>query len=63
MTLDLTPRCLSPRLRCLSENPSTKGEATHIGQLLAKHCEDTQLYLQTDLTLSQLSAAVGVNQT
>lgn len=47
---------------CLSENPSTKGKATHIGQLLAKHCEDTQLYLQTDLTLSQLSAAVGVNR-
>ena len=47
---------------CLSENPSTKGEATHIGQLLAKHCEDTKLYLQTDLTLPQLSAAVGVNR-
>ena len=50
------------RDNCLSENPSTKGEATHIGQLLAKHCEDTQLYLQTDLTLSHLSAAVGVNR-
>ena len=47
---------------CLSENPSTKGKATHIGQLLVKHCEDTQLYLQTDLTLQQLSAAVGVNR-
>ncbi len=47
---------------CLSENPSTKGKATHIGQLLAKHCEETQLYLQTDLTLSQLSVAVGVNR-
>ena len=34
----------------------------HIGHLLAKHCEDTQLYLQTDLTLQQLSAAVGVNR-
>ncbi len=38
------------------------GEASHIGQLLAKHCEDMQLYLQPDLTLSQLSAAVGVNR-
>ena len=47
---------------CLSENPSTKGKATHIGQLLVKHCEDTQIYLQTDLTLQQLSAAVGVNR-
>ena len=34
---------------------------SHIGQLLAKHCEDTQLYLQPDLTLTQLSAAIGVN--
>ena len=32
-----------------------------IGELLAKHCEDAQLYLQQDLTLTQLSAAVGVN--
>ena len=32
------------------------------GALLRKHCEETQLYLQTDLTLSQLSVAVGVNR-
>ena len=32
-----------------------------IGQMLAKHCEDTQLYLKSDLTLAQLSAAVGMN--
>ena len=32
-----------------------------IGELLAKHCEDAQLYLQQDLTLTQLSAAIGVN--
>ncbi len=47
---------------CLSKNHSHKGETSHIGQLLARHCEDTQLYLQTDLTLSQLSSAVGVNR-
>ena len=47
---------------CLCKASSSKGEASHIGQLLAKHCEDTQLYLQTNLTLSQLSAAVGVNR-
>ena len=47
---------------CEAKNPSTKGTASHIGQLLAKHCEETQLYLQTDLTLSQLSVAVGVNR-
>ena len=45
-----------------AKSPSSKGEASHIGQLLAKHCEDTKLYLQTDLTLPQLSAAVGVNR-
>ena len=53
---------------CKAQNPSPDGEASHIGQLppigqlLAKHCEDAQLYLQTDLTLSQLSAAVGMNR-
>ena len=33
-----------------------------IGPLLTKHCEDTRLYLQHDLTLSQLSTAVGINR-
>jgi AraC-like DNA-binding protein len=32
-----------------------------IGQLLERHCEDTQLYLQHDLTLLQLSQAIGIN--
>ena len=63
---DLSSASLTPHSvqtdACLSENPSPKDKASHIGQLLAKHCEDTQLYLQTDLTLSQLSAAVGVNR-
>ena len=45
-----------------AKSPSSKGDPSHIGQLLVKHCEDTQLYLQTDLTLSQLSVAVGVNR-
>ncbi len=44
-----------------AKNPSPKGEISHIGQLLAKHCEDTRLYLQSDLTLTQLSVAIGVN--
>ena len=38
------------------------GEASNIALLLEKHCEDTQLYLQQDLTLPQLSATVGVNR-
>ena len=33
-----------------------------IGPLLTKHCEDTRLYLQHDLSLSQLSTAVGINR-
>ena len=35
----------------------------NIGELLAKYCEDTQLYLQQDLTLTQLAAAIGTNRT
>lgn len=35
---------------------------SNTGQLLEKHCEDTWLYLQHDLSLTQLSAAVGINR-
>ena len=35
----------------------------HFDQLLAKHCEDTQLYLQPDLTLTQLAQSIGTNRT
>ena len=70
-TDSLTPRSAEGDVRpskrpamplCEAKNPSPNGEASHIGQLLAKHCEDAQLYLQTDLTLSQLSVTVGVNR-
>ena len=57
--------CLSKRPDvppCETKNPTPKGEASHIARLLAKHCERAGLYLQPDLTLSQLSAAVGVNR-
>ena len=37
---------------CKAQNPSPEGDASHIGQLLAKHCEDAQLFLKTDLTPS-----------
>lgn len=33
-----------------------------IGPLLQKHCIDTQLYLQHNLTLSQLAQAIGTNR-
>ena len=63
---DLSTDSLPPkpvqREACPCKTPSPKGEISHIRQLLAKHCEDTRLYLQTDLTLSQLSVAVGVNR-
>ncbi len=39
--------------------PST--DPSGIGQLLELHCEGTQLYLQHDLSLSQLSQAIGTN--
>ena len=38
------------------------GEASNIALLLEKHCENTQLYLNPDLTLTKLSEAVGVNR-
>ena len=37
-------------------------DLVQIEQLLAKHCVDTQLYLQHDLTLQQLAQAVGTNR-
>jgi hypothetical protein len=36
--------------------------AKNIGPLLKQHCEETQLYLQHDLTLLQLAKAVGTNR-
>ena len=34
----------------------------NIGKLLRQHCVDTQLYLQHDLNISQLSRAIGTNR-
>ena len=36
--------------------------AKNIGPLLKKHCEDTQLYLQHDISLPQLALAIGTNR-
>ena len=36
--------------------------AKNIGPLLKKHCEDTQLYLQYDISLSQLATQIGINR-
>ena len=35
---------------------------SNIGQLLEKHCVNTRLYLQHDLTLTQLSVVCGINR-
>ena len=34
----------------------------NIGQLLEQHCEGGQLYLRQDITLSELSKAIGTNR-
>ena len=40
-----------------------KAPTANFGPLLQKYCVDTQLYLQHDLTLSQLAHAIGTNRT
>lgn len=44
-------------------SPPTQNPVEAIGQLLAQHCDDAQLYLQDDLTLQQLAVALGTNRT
>ena len=45
------------------QKTSAPQAVTKIGPLLKKHCENKQLYLQNDLTLSQLATAIGTNRT
>jgi len=51
----------------ISQSPSSEtiSDATceQIGALLKKQCEDTQLFLEHDLTLSHLAHALGTNRT
>ncbi len=42
---------------------SVASPAKNIGSLLKQHCEEPQLYLQYDLSLSQLATMIGVNRT
>ena len=50
----------------ISQSPSSEtiSDATYeqIGALLKQQCEDTQLYLQHDLTASQLAKVIGTNR-
>ena len=43
------------------EEVAISADSSGIGLLLERHCEDAQLYLQHDLSLSQLSQAIGTN--
>ena len=55
--------CRRSATDCSDSGNEAGNEAfSHIGQLLEKECVDTGLYLQQDLSLSQLAAAVGVNR-
>ena len=45
------------------EESAETSNAINIGALLEQHCEATGLYLQHDLTLRQLSMAIGTNRT
>ena len=45
------------------ESSPQGGTEEGLGGLLQRHCIDTQLYLQHDLTLMQLAKAIGTNRT
>ena len=44
------------------ENSLSQANYDYIGVLLKQYCIDTQLYLQHDLSLSQLAKAIGTNR-
>ena len=46
----------------VEDNDLSLSIRNNIGPLLKKHCEDTQLYLQYDISLSQLAKQVGINR-
>ena len=50
-------------LEIYEDSKATSNIPDGIGALLKENCEDTQLYLQHDLTLQQLSLAIGTNRT
>ena len=44
------------------DNSSSRSIRNNIGPLLRRYCEESQLYLQNDITLSQLAQQIGVNR-
>ena len=52
-----------PDKRGCGISPGTKPSLSqNIGPLLKQHCEDTQLYLQHDISVSQLANLIGTNR-
>ena len=47
----------------VEEDDADNSPAVDIGALLQRYCEEPKLYLQHDLTLAQLSEALGTNRT
>ena len=45
-----------------SRSAMVASPANNIGSLLKRYCEESQLYLQHDLTLLQLAKAIGTNR-
>ena len=58
-----TDEVTTPTTEVATDASSATALPQNIGTLLKQHCEDKQLYLQHDLTLAQLSLAVGTNRT
>ena len=46
----------------VEDNDLSLSIRNNIGPLLKKHCEDTQLYLQYDISISQLATLIGINR-
>ena len=46
----------------VEDNDLSLSIRNNIGPLLKQHCEDTQLYLQYDISLSQLASLIGINR-
>ena len=50
-------------IEALTAFGTTQNIPSNIGSLLQEHCEGTQLYLRHDITLDELSKAIGTNRT
>ncbi len=57
------PDAEEPACQPAPNQESTVSVLINIGELLAKDCVATELYLQHDLNLAQLAAAIGTNRT